>query len=323
MDDYDLVIIGSGAAGASAAATAVHLGAARVAMAEQGTLWGTCVNAGCIPSKFLLTLAGMQYYRNYHHTGLSVDSLFNLPAALAEKQALIDRLKKAKHDTLVDKLGVELVQGTAEFRSPGELQVGNRVLSAKKFIIAAGSSPSVPPVEGIRDVPFITSAEALSPGHIPGSLIILGGRALGLEFAQIYSHLGTQVTVLQRSSRIIPEEEPEISDLMEGYLASERMRIRTGVDIKNVRKKGDDIVVTTTINEKDQEFSAEQLLLATGRTPNTSLLRADRAGVKIAKNGAVIVDKNLRTSAPNIWAAGDVTGEPMLETTARAGGSLG
>jgi len=322
MDRYDLVIIGSGAAGTSAAAAAVHFGASRVAIVEGGTMWGTCVNVGCIPSKFLLTLAGMQYYRNYHHAGLAIDSRFDLPAALAEKQTLIDRLKRAKYDTLVKKLGVELVQGTAEFRSPNELQVGERILGAEKIIIATGSSPSVPPIEGIREVPYITSAEALSPDHIPESLIILGGRALGLEFAQIYAHLGAQVTVLQRSSRIIPEEEPEISDLMEGYLASERMRIRTGVDIRKVKRAGEGITAVTIIDGKETDFFAEQLLLATGRTPVTSALRLERAGVKTAKNGAIIVDKTLKTSAPHIWAAGDVTGEPMLETSARAGGEI-
>ncbi len=201
--EYDLVIIGSGAAGVSAATTAVHLGASRIAVVERGPLWGTCVNTGCIPSKFLLTLAGYAYYRGHGHPGVHTESRLDLEEVLTEKNALQESLREKKRDNLFSRLGVELIEGEAKFLSPHALQAGTRKLTSKRFIIATGSSPAIPPVEGIGSVPFMTSSEALSPERIPGTLIIIGGRAQGLEFAQLYAHLGTKVTVLQRSPRIL------------------------------------------------------------------------------------------------------------------------
>jgi mercuric reductase len=319
---YDLVVIGSGAAGATAAGTAVHLGASRVAIVERGTPWGTCVNFGCIPSKFLITLADYHFYKNFNHGSLRVTSTFDLSAALAEKEALISRLVQKKADRLLARLGVELIRGNAEFISDRELKIGDRTVASDRFIIATGSYPAIPPIEGITSVPYMTSREALSPRFIPRSLMVIGGRALGLEFAQLYAHLGTRVTLLQRSSRIIPDEEPEIAVLMERYLAGEGITIRTGVDIRKAERSNGEVTVTAMIDGEEEKISAECLLLATGRLPDSGELHPERAGVRTGKNGAVIVDKTLQTTTPSIWAAGDVTGEPMLETAARYGGEI-
>ncbi|ABS56022.1 pyridine nucleotide-disulphide oxidoreductase dimerisation region [Methanoregula boonei 6A8] len=320
--EYDLVIIGTGAAGVAAATAAVHLGASRVAVVERGPLWGTCVNTGCIPSKFLLTLAGYTYYRGHSHPGVRMEGRLDLGEVLAEKNTLQERLREKKRDTLFSRLGVELIEGEATFLNPHTLQAGDRKLASKRFIIATGSSPAIPPVEGIGSVPFMTSADALSPERIPATLIVIGGRALGLEFAQLYSHLGTRVTLLQRSPRILPEEEPEIADLMAGYLAGEGIGILTGVDIKRVERTGDSVAVIAGTRGEQRVISADRLLLATGRTPNSRELNCGAAGVDTRPDGAVVVDTMLQTSAPHIWAAGDVTGEPMLETAARYGGEI-
>jgi len=322
MEYYDLVIIGSGAAGTSAATAAKHLGTPSVAIVERGLLWGTCINIGCIPSKFLLTLADLQYYKNYHHPSISIDSRFHLNEALGEKQALIERMRQRKFDRIFSHLGIELIEGDAEFISPQELQVGDRLITGKHFIIATGSLPSVPPIDGINAIPFMTNVEALNPDRIPDSLIVIGGRALGLEFAQLYTHLGTRVTLLQRSPQIIPEEEPEIAKLMTEYLIAEGIDIQTNVEVKNVRRTGNDTIVSISVQGIDHEVSAKHLLLATGRTPNTKTLHLERAGVMTGKSGAILVDETMKTTAPNIWAAGDVVGEPQLETAARAGGEI-
>jgi len=321
VNSYDLIVIGSGAAGVSAATTAVHLGAHRVAIVERGPLWGTCVNNGCIPSKFLLSIADDHYYKNHGHMSLRMDSRFNLYVALSEKDALIGQLKQKKTDRIT-KFNIDIIEGSAEFLSPTVLQIGNRKVTADRIIIATGSSPVIPPIAGITTVPFMTNIEALNPERVPETLIVIGGRALGLEFAQLYTHLGTKVTLLQRSSRILPEEEPEIATLLAGYLREEGIDIRTDVKIQSVQKTPTGVAVTALIEGPEQVISAEQILLATGRFPNTDRLRLDRAGVKTSQNGAILVDVTMRTSASNIWAAGDVTGEPMLETSARYAGEI-
>jgi mercuric reductase len=319
---YDLVVIGSGAAGATAATTAIHQGASRVAIVDHGPLWGTCVNTGCIPSKFLLRRAENHYYKNYPMNDSGTASRFDLHETLAEKDLLIRHLRQKKTDRIITGLGIEFIEGSAEFLSATELKAGSRKLDADRFIIATGSSPVTPPVAGIAEVPFLTNVEGLSPERIPESLIIIGGRAQGLEFAQLFAHLGTRVTLLQRSSRILPEEEPEIADMLSGYLRDEGIEIQTGVDIRRADKLATGVAITALSDGREQMFSAEQVLLAAGRSPNTKGLGLERAGVRTGPGGAVLVDATMKTSIPHIWAAGDVTGEPMLETAARYAGEI-
>ena len=219
-------------------------------------------------------------------------------------------------------MGVEIIAGEASFVSPHELRVGDRILTASRFIIATGSSPSVPPVDGLEEINPLTNIEALEPGLNPRRLIVVGGRALGLEFAQLYAHLGSKVTVLQRSSRIIPEEEPEISDGVAGYLRAEGIDIRTGAGIRQVRKEGNSVQLLADIGGRPEEFYGDAILFATGRSPNTKALHLENAGVKTGKGGVIEVDEYLRTSAQHIWAAGDVLGEPQLEPAAKVGGQL-
>jgi mercuric reductase len=318
---YEIVIIGSGTAGASAAIAAVHLGKSRVAMVERGTLWGTCVNYGCIPSKFLLTAAERVHEKDQYNER-KITSGNVLAGILEQKNVLIEKLRRKKYKNIIETLGVEIIAGEASFMSPTELRVGDDVLTAPRFIIATGSSPSFPPMEGISTVKPMTNIEALEPKTVPESLIIIGGRALGLEFSQIYAHLGTKVTLLQRSSRIVPEEEPEISEMMANYLAAEGIDIRTGVDLTKVAEEGGRTTVSARVGGKSVEFSAEQILFATGRSPNTRELHLERAGVRTGKDGAVLVDETLQTSTTGIYAAGDVIGEPQLETNAKYGGSV-
>ena len=320
--EYDIIIIGSGTAGASAAIKAVHMGKSRVAMVERGTLWGTCVNYGCIPSKFMLTAAERMHRKNQEDREGWIPADGGLAGILKQKNALIEKLRRKKYKNIVETLGVEIVEGEASFLSPTQIQVGDNILTAPKFIIATGSSPAFPPLEGIAAIRPMTNIEALEPQSVPESLIVIGGRALGLEFAQLYAHLGTKVTLLQRSSRILPEEEPEISEMIAHYLAREGVDIRTSVDLSGVAGTGDRIMVSARTGDKPVDFSAEKILFATGRSPNTQKLHLERAGVQTGKDGAVLVDATLQTSAPGIYAAGDVIGEPQLETNAKYGGSI-
>ena len=320
--EFDLVIIGSGAAGFSTATHARSLGLEKIALIERGTLWGTCVNYGCVPSKFLITLGEILHAGNYHHPGIHVSAEVDLQAVLREKESIIRHSLEKKYEALVDKLGVEIIRGEAAFDSPGSVRVNDRVIHAPRFVVATGSSPVVPPVDGLAEIHPMTNVEALDPESIPARLIVIGGRTLGLEFAQLYAHLGSKVTVLQRSPSLIPEEDPEIATLMKKYLQDEGIDIRTGVDLVKAGRSNGEIQIASRIDGKPAMFIADAVLTATGRRPNTRELHPENAGIATGKGGEIIVDEFLMTSTPHIWAAGDVLGDPQLEVAAKVGGVI-
>lgn len=321
MEKYDLIILGSGAAAFGAAIKAVDLGA-KVAMIEKGAIGGTCVNVGCVPSKHLLLVGEINYYRNHGHSGLDVSTTFDFAATINEKREIVEGLRNGRYIEVIGALGITLIRGEAVFVSKNEVKVNGRILQAEKFLVATGSSPHIIPLEGIDKVDYLTNVEAMELSELPDSMVVLGGRAIGLEFAQMFAHFGTKVTVLQRSPRIIPEEESIISDYLKAYLEEEGINIQTNTSLKSARKEKGGIVVTALVGKDKREFEAEKLLIATGRKPNTKGLGLEKAGVQVGKNGTVIVNEEMRTTSPNIWAAGDVTGEPMLETVAGKEGAI-
>ena len=322
---YDLIILGGGAAAFSGAIRADRNGAKAV-MIDGGTIGGTCVNVGCVPSKRLLAV-GDQYFRvaNRPFTGLAIENGWSadFPAMIRAKDRVVASLRKGKYeDVLASLKGVAYVRGTAAFVSPHEVKVGKARYEGDKFLIATGSSPTVPNIPGLRDVGFLTNVEALSIKERPDSMIVLGGRALGLEFAQMYQNLGTQVTVLQRSSRILPEEEPEVSDYLHRYLEEDGIAIHTGAEVLSAKKIKGQKIVAAQIGGRKRTFKADALLLAMGRTPNTEALNLSAAGVEVKEDKGVKVDPEMRSTAPNVFAGGDVKGKPMLETTAAKEGYI-
>ncbi|HYY48859.1 MAG TPA: mercury(II) reductase [Thermoplasmata archaeon] len=322
---YDLIIIGGGAAAFSAAIRADRNGA-KALMIEAGPIGGTCVNVGCVPSKRLLAV-GDQFFRlaNHPFAGLRLEDGWSAEfrAILRSKDGIVRSLRKSKYEDVLESLhGLDHVRGRAAFVGPREVKVGSRRFAGVKFLIGTGSSPTIPPIPGIQDVGYLTNAAALSLQDLPDSLIVLGGRALGLEFAQMYQHLGTRVTVLQRSPRILPEEEPEISESLASYLGEEGIKVHTGVEILSASRRKTRKVVVARIGGRKKLFEAEALLLATGRTPNTQHLNLPAAGVELKEDQGVKVDAEMRSTAPHIFAAGDVVGKPMLETTAAKEGYI-
>lgn len=320
---YDFVIIGGGTAAFAGAIKASDFGE-KVAMIERGTIGGTCVNTGCLPSKNMLHTGEVYFYGDHTHEGIKLtQGSFRLSSVIkAKDQVVLDQRTKKYSDVLDGLEDTTFIQGTAKFVSPNEVKVNGKRITGRHFLIATGSSPRVPPVRGIDKVDYLTNVEMLDLKRRPKSLLVIGGRALGLEFAQMYAHYGADVTLLQRSERILPKGEPEISEGLRSYLEEEGIKIHTGAQITQARQKGEKKIVDAKIGDNFEQFEADVLLLATGRTPNTRALALEEIGVKLKKDGAVSVDDQMRTSISNIWAAGDVIGEPMLESAAAKEGAV-
>jgi len=320
---FDLVILGSGSAAFAAALKAADHGA-KTAMIERSTLGGTCVNVGCVPSKNLLRAGELRYYDSRREfPGISPGSTkLEFNKIIEQKNQIVRGLRKEKYSDVLKSLpSAKLFRGDARFVSKTRVKVDGINVDGKKFVVATGSSPRLPHIPGIENVSYLTNAEALSLRNKPASMVVLGGRALGLEFAQMYSHLGTEVTLLQRSDRIIPEEEPEVSQALRQYLEDEGIEIKTGVEVKRVYQIQGEKVIVATANGRKFEARGDELLLATGRDPNTNRLGLETVPVRLRKDGAVKVDREMHTTARHVWAAGDVIGEPMLETIAAKEGA--
>lgn len=320
---YDLVIIGGGSASFAAALRASELGK-QVAMIERATLGGTCVNVGCVPSKTLIRAAESKFRSGYspflgidpHDAGLDFSTL------IREKDRLVDSLRQAKYqDVLQSHDNIELIAGDATFISPFEIQVGDKVLSGKYFLIATGATALVPPVPGLSDTSFLTSTTLFEQERLPASLVIIGGRFIALELAQMMRRLGSRVTVLQRSERILPAEDADLTDALAGYLADEGITILTGVQLQQVSGNGK-VCIDFKRGGEQRRIEAEQLLVAAGRRADTSGLGLEQIGVKVNKDSSIKTDEHCRTTVSHIYAAGDVCGNPAFVYTAAYEGKL-
>lgn len=320
----DLAIIGSGAAAFAAAIRATELGA-RVVMIERGTLGGTCVNVGCIPSKALLQ-AAESYWYGFHPPFAGVPALrgpVDLQDLVTQKRALVDTLRREKYEELIDVYGWEFRPGAAAFVNAQTLQVDGSVIRAGAYLIATGASPAVPPIPGLAERGFLTSTSALDLEVLPESLAVIGANAVGLELGQLFRHLGSRVTLFERVPRIAPFEEPEISAALTAALEAEGIELVPAAEIARVergpagRKR-----LRVVVGGRERTWDVSEILVATGRRPNTAGLGLDRAEVATDRAGAVVVDDTLRTTNARVWAAGDVTAAPQFVYVAAYEGTL-
>jgi len=336
MKKFDLIIIGGGA-GAFAAAIRANELKAKTALVNTGLpLGGTCVNVGCVPSKTLLYASEILHYAKHHGVpGVELEvKNFDFQKVVQDELLLVEKLRQEKYEKVLKNLEyVTAIDGKAKFVSQNEIEVngpafaeasaGKEKLSAEKFIIATGSTANVPPIEGIREVGFVTHIEALKLDKQPKELVVIGAGPLGLEFAQMFARFGTKVTVLHRGDSIFPHSEKELTDRLAEVLSKEGITIKTNVEVKSVRKKNNKKIISYLVNGKSEEVSSDEILLAAGKTPNTQGLGLDVVGVEINKQQAVVVNQYFQTSNKNIFAVGDVTSAPArLETTAGREGTL-
>lgn len=321
--DFDLVVLGAGSAAFAAAIKATEAGY-RVALVEEGTLGGTCVNVGCVPSKALLRAGELAWAAGHHpFAGLSTSSgPVDLGALVAQKDDLVAELRQKKYADVVEDYGFEVISGHGRFVSPDTLEVDGRRLVATSFLVATGASPAAPPIPGLAEAGYLTSTTALDLKTVPRRLVVIGANAIGLELGQFFLHLGSQVTFVDIAERIAPFEEPEVSAALAEVLTGQGATIYTGAQIQAVSRLNGQVDLSVRVGGRSFDLAADEILVATGRSPNTDGLGLDAAGVKLDERGAILVDDELRTTNPKVYAAGDVTGAPQFVYVSAYQGAL-
>jgi mercuric reductase len=322
--DFDLAVIGAGSAGFSAAITAAE-GGKRVALIGHGTIGGTCVNVGCVPSKTMIRAAealhGAQSASRF--PGLVGEAkVTDWTALVAAKDNLVATLRQKKYaDLLPGYDGVTYLDEGPARLVPGGVDVGGRRITAPKVIVATGGRPVVPDIHGIPDVPTLDSTSLLELDRLPESLIFLGGGYIGVELAQMMARMGTRVTIVCRS-RLLPRTEPEVSRALTETLRAEGVAVVDGATYDVARRDGARAVLTVTVDGADRDLTADRLVLTTGRAPNTEGLGLAEMGVETDARGAIRVGDDMQSTKPGIFAAGDVTDRDQFVYMAAYGAKL-
>ncbi len=305
---YDLIVIGAGSAGFSAAITAAESGA-QVVLIGHGTIGGTCVNVGCVPSKFMIRAAQTQFDAREasRFAGIHAEAdVTDWPALVQAKRDLVGALRQKKYiDILPQYDAVTYVQGAARLEG-GDVRVGNALFSAPKVLIATGGRPAIPDIAGLEDVDTLDSTSLLELDALPESLMVLGGGYVGVELAQVMSRLGVRVTIVCRS-RLLPQVEPEVSDALTSAFVDEGILVVRGIAYDSVRQDESGVALRLIRNGKPFDLTAQKLVLTTGRVPNTDGMGLNEAGVDTNPHGAITISDDMQTSKPGVYAAGDVT----------------
>ncbi len=313
MKSFDLIVIGGGTAGMNVTYKAAGAGW-KVALVESSHLGGTCINVGCIPSKTLLHSGRvMQKVRDAGRYGVLVEPpRADWPEMVRRKDRLVGRIRGRSYNNVESNENITLFEGEAEFTEPRTITVNGYKITADKIVIAAGARTAIPQVPGLDEIGYLTSTSVMDMQELPGSLLILGGGIIALEFSQLFARLGVDVTVLQRGDRLVKALEPEISKEIRKILEAEGVVVETDTEIIEVGLEGERVYAVDETENGPVRHSAEKLLLATGRTPNSDRLKVDNAGVETDKSGFIKVDSNFKTTAEGIWAIGDVIGGMMF-----------
>ena len=323
----DLVIIGGGAAALAGATKANDLGMKSLMINTGLPIGGTCVNVGCMPSKNLLTVGDELYYSQHPRfqaleNGHQPD--FKLATAVAEKDEVVASARQRNYVNVLDSLdGVTYTEGRATFKSPHEVEVNGETVAAQRFLLAVGSSTRPIPLDGMDRVGWHTNRTIMDLKETPESLIVIGAGPEGLEFAQMFAHFGSKVTVvIARGHQVLRGEEPEIVNELLRSLDEEGIQFVADVDLERVHEDSGRKVVTISTDDGQGELVADELLLAAGIEANISGLGLDRAGISLDERGFVQVDEHYQTTNPNVFAAGDCIGKKPLETVAAKEGSI-
>ena len=317
MEEFDVLVIGAGS-GMIVASNAIANGL-KTAVVESGPMGGTCVNRGCIPSKMLIYPADV-VAMIHEATNVNVNATINSIGF----ERIMNRMRQfVTEDSQHQAVSVEATPNLTWFKDIGAfisdytMKVGEHVVKADRIFIVSGARPGIPPIKGIDDVNYLTSDTVLELKNPPKSMIIIGGGYIAAECSHFFSSMGTEVTIVQRNPRLLPEEEPEVSDLLKEEM-DKRMKIFTNYEAVEVEEK----YGVKTVKARNREtgnlkkFSAEALLIAAGRVPNSDLLKPEKTGVELDERGYVKVNEYLETGKKNIWAFGDAIGKEMFKHVA-------
>lgn len=308
--DYDIAIIGGGAAGLTVASGAGQLGAKTLLIEREPFLGGDCLHFGCVPSKTLIKTAKV-----YHQ--IKTAERYGLPAVDPGKvdfSQVAQRIKRVidhiqVHDSVerFNSLGAEIAFGKAQFVDEHQVVLDGKKISAAKWVIATGSSPSVPVIPGIDTVNYLTNKDVFSLDKLPDSLIVVGGGAIAMEMAQAFNRLGSKVTVIQRSGQILSKEDADMADLVQKAMEEEGITFYLNTTLQNISETSDGRKIVEFSNGESHRLEAEETFLALGRKVNTENLGLENCGIEYSPKG-IVVDEKLRTSQKHIYAAGDVIG---------------
>ncbi|WP_234729556.1 mercury(II) reductase [Acidocella facilis] len=319
-----VAVIGSGGGAMAGALKAAEQGA-RVTLIERGTIGGTCVNIGCVPSKIMIRAAHVAHLRRTSpfDAGIGATTPVILrDRLLAQQQGRVEELRHAKYENILDaNPAITVLRGEARFESEQTLTVslanGNtQTVAFDRCLIATGASPAIPPIPGLKETPYWTSTEALASDRIPDRLAVIGSSVVAVELAQAFARLGSKVTILVRH-KLFFREDPAVGEAVAAAFRAEGIEVLGHTQASRIDYQSGEFILAT-----DQgELRAERLLIATGRSPNTRRLNLDVAGVAVNAGGSIIVDEGIRTSAQNIYAAGDCTNQPQFVYVAAAAGT--
>jgi len=321
--DYDFLIIGSGSAAFSAAIQATKYGA-KVGMVERHTIGGTCVNVGCVPSKTLLRAGTINHLakKNPFHGLNTMAGEVDLKSLVKQKDELVSGMRQEKYIDLIDEYGFDLIEGEAKFVGSDVVEVNGEELKAKRFLIATGATSFIPEIPGIEKIDYLTSTTLLELDEVPERLTVIGSGYIGLELGQLFHNLGSKVTLIQRRERLLKDYDLEVSETVEKALHEQGIQVITGINYEWVEQDGDIKKLTVTKNGKQKTFESDQLLIATGKKPNTEALNLDVAGVKIGINNEIMMNDFGQTSNQHIYSAGDVTLGPQFVYVAAHEGKI-
>ena len=307
---FDAMIIGAGQGGEPLARAFASAGK-QTALIERKYVGGTCINYGCTPTKTLYNAARVAYLarRSSDYGVRSGDISVDMPKAIARVQGVVEEFRRETEKRLRATKNLELICDQATFVGERKIRVGDQVLTADHIFVNVGTTAFIPPIDGLKDVPYLDNGSILHIQELPEHLIVLGGGYIGLEFSQMFRRLGSRVTIVERGKRLIEREDEDVSQTAHDVLSQDGIRLITGAEVKKARRAGTNVQIDLGSGETVQ---GSHLLVAIGRVPNTNDLGLDAAGVKTDDHGYIQVNEKLETSAPGVFALGDVKDGPAF-----------